>query len=90
MVLLKSLALSHTIAELLGPIWPLLVFSEPCGDGDEKAPGDLTCPFIAELSHEHLGSEPGKDGLTDPSLYSVAIPRHNEMGGWGTLTRNLS
>lgn len=68
MVLLKSLALSPTIAELLGPIWPLLVLSEPCGDGDEKAHGDRTCPFIAELSHEHLGSEPGGHGLSDRSL----------------------
>ena len=68
MVLLKPLALSPTIAELLGPIWPRLMFSEPCGDGDEKAHGDLTCSVIAELSHEHLGSEPGGDGLSDRSL----------------------
>lgn len=35
--LLKHLALCPIRAELLGPIWQWLVFSEPCGDNDGRA-----------------------------------------------------
>lgn len=69
MVLLKSLALSPPLQSCWDQYGRFLVFSEPCGDGDEKA-HESDFPFCAELSHEHLGSEPGRDGLTDPSLYS--------------------
>lgn len=81
MALLKPLALSHQCRAARTNMAVSCVLKSPVGINDERAPRDVICSFIAELSHEHLVSRPG-DGLCDRGLlmYSATVPKHNEMG----------
>lgn len=80
MALLKSLVLSSTIAELLGPVWRRLVFSEPCGDNDEKLWETRLALLLQSSAMSTWGpSQEGMVCVTDDLLHSAAVPRHNEM-----------